>query len=223
MSQSQKLSLAIISLSEIVRQSHQSIKSWYKGAHAFPGYGGEGYTDDADVDRFNMDDLDEPDFDRICSVLSLGLNFAGCLIESGVSTTFQDFADRMLSMLGERIQPYLKSLYEGIRWMPGFEKYNFSPTQEVDDFEIDSSEFDPEAFMAMTLPERFHAYMVREMCSEEDYQVMMSNNGYEYLPMRYRIKKEIPAEFYAYFHDLIHEEENEDFYNKFIQSLHGVI
>ena len=54
-------------------------------------------------------------------------------------------------------------------------------------------DFDAEAFMQMSLPDRFHSYMVREICSEEDYQIAMRNNGYDYLPMLYRIKKEIPV------------------------------
>ena len=86
-----------------------------------------------------------------------------------------------------------------------------------------SDEFDAEEFMDMPLPERFHVYMVREMCSEEDYQEAMRNNGYDYLPMLYRVKKEIPGEFYAYFHDLLHEKEHEYYYNKFLQSLNGIV
>lgn len=84
-------------------------------------------------------------------------------------------------------------------------------------------DFDAEAFMKMPLPERFHAYMVRELCSEEDYQEAMRNNGYDYFPMLYRIKKEIPGEFYAYFHDLLHEEEHEYYHKKFLESLNGII
>lgn len=83
--------------------------------------------------------------------------------------------------------------------------------------------FDAEAFMKMPLPDRFHAYMVREMCSEEDYQEAMRNNGYDYLPMLYRFKKEIPGEFYAYFHDLLHEEEHEYYHKKFLDSINGML
>ena len=84
-------------------------------------------------------------------------------------------------------------------------------------------DFDAEAFMKMPLPERFHSYMVRELCSEEDYQEAMRNNGYDYLPMLYRIKKEIPGEFYAYFHDLLHKEEHDYYYTKYLESLNGII
>lgn len=103
--------------------------------------------------------------------------------------------------------------------------------QEEDEPETDPSTintafgdgFDAEAFMKMPLPDRFHVYMVREICSEEDYQEAMRNNGYDYLPMLYRIKKEIPGEFYAYFHDLLHEGEYDYYYKKFLQSLNGIV
>lgn len=84
-------------------------------------------------------------------------------------------------------------------------------------------EFDAEAFMKKSLPDRFHAYMVREICSEENYQEAMRNNGYDYLPMLYKIKRELPGEFYTYFHDLLHEKEHDFYYNKFLQSLKGII
>lgn len=83
--------------------------------------------------------------------------------------------------------------------------------------------FSPEAFMQMSLPDRFHAYMIREFCSEEDYCEMMRNNGYDYLPILHRIKQEIPGEFYAYFHDLLHEKEESFYYKKFLDSLHGIV
>ncbi len=83
--------------------------------------------------------------------------------------------------------------------------------------------FDADVFMKMPLPDRFHAYMVREMCSEEDYQEAMRNNGYDYLPMLYNIKRELPGEFYAYFHDLLHEEEYEYYHKKFLESLNGMV
>ena len=41
------------------------IKSWYEGAKRVPGYGGEGYTDSADVDRFDIENFDKPSPDAI--------------------------------------------------------------------------------------------------------------------------------------------------------------
>lgn len=74
-------------------------------------------------------------------------------------------------------------------------------------------------FMNSPLPERFHKYMVTEICSEEDYQECMRNNRYNYLPMLQRIKEQIPAEFYVYFHDLLCEEEYQWYYEQFKKSI----
>ncbi len=41
------------------------IKSWYEGAKRVPGYGGEGYTDSSDVDRFDIENFDKPSPDAI--------------------------------------------------------------------------------------------------------------------------------------------------------------
>lgn len=41
------------------------IKSWYEGAKRVPGYGGEGYTDTAEVDRFDIENFDKPSPDAI--------------------------------------------------------------------------------------------------------------------------------------------------------------
>lgn len=102
--------------------------------------------------------------------------------------------------------------------------YNDEPEIEQPVINTDFGDgFDAEAFMKMPLPDRFHAYMVSEMCSEENYQEAMRNNGYNYLPMLYRIKKEIPGEFYAYFHDLLHEQEYEYYHKKYLESLNGMV
>ena len=41
------------------------IKSWYEGAKRVPGYGGEGYTETAEVDRFDIENFDKPSPDVI--------------------------------------------------------------------------------------------------------------------------------------------------------------
>ena len=65
--------------------------------------------------------------------------------------------------------------------------------------------------------------MIAEMCSEEDYDEMMANNDYNYLPILQRIKENLPVEFFAYFNDLLCEEEYDDFYSKFKKALLGGI
>lgn len=85
------------------------------------------------------------------------------------------------------------------------------------------TEKEAKEFMESPLPERFHKYMVTEICSEEDYQECMRRNNYNYLPMLQRIKQEIPAEFFAYFHDLLCDEEYEAYQKKFLDSLRGIV
>ena len=109
----------------------------------------------------------------------------------------------------------------------------FNAVQKLDEeeLEIDPSTvntnfgdgFDAEAFMKMPLPDRFHAYMMRELCSEEDYQEALRNNGYDYLPMLYNLKRGMPGEFFAYFHDLLHEKKYEYYHKKFLESFNGII
>ena len=41
------------------------IKAWYEGAKRVPGYGGEGYTETAEVDRFDIENFDKPSPDLI--------------------------------------------------------------------------------------------------------------------------------------------------------------
>ena len=41
------------------------IKAWYEGAKRVPGYGGEGYTDSVEVDRFDIENFDKPSPDLI--------------------------------------------------------------------------------------------------------------------------------------------------------------
>lgn len=62
-------------------------------------------------------------------------------------------------------------------------------------------------FFNLPLPERFHRFMVEELMSEDDYQEMMRKHEYNYLSILDYIKKKMPAEFYAYFNDLLTIEE----------------
>lgn len=79
-----------------------------------------------------------------------------------------------------------------------------------------------EEFMQMPLAERFHIYMVNEICSEEAYQSWIRKNNYDYFPMLSRIKNELPKEFYAYFHDLLHEEERNYYHQKYLRFINGI-
>lgn len=78
-------------------------------------------------------------------------------------------------------------------------------------------------FFSLPLPERFHRYMVEEMMSEDDYQIAMQKNGYDYIPILYRIKNELPDEFYMYFNDLLMDEELPKYEAAFNRKMQGLV
>lgn len=87
---------------------------------------------------------------------SAGIRFAMGLIERG-TTAFPDYATKMVGLLGDKIRPWLKSFYEGARWTPGYEKYAFTPTEQVAVFDVqnfDKKQADPIAQAAMIVEER---------------------------------------------------------------------
>ena len=73
-------------------------------------------------------------------------------------------------------------------------------------------------FMSKPLPERFHQFMLMEICDESGYQDLMSRNEYNYLPVLQDIKNKLPVEFFAYFHDLLCEEEYDKYEKEFIKA-----
>jgi N12 class adenine-specific DNA methylase len=87
---------------------------------------------------------------------SAGIRVAMALVERG-TTSFPDYATKMVGMLGDKIRPWLKSFYEGARWTPGYEKYDFTPTEQVATFDVqnfDKKQSDPIAQAAMIVEER---------------------------------------------------------------------
>lgn len=67
-------------------------------------------------------------------IAMIGMEMAAYHIESGVRQ-FAAFANKMVSEFGPKIKPYLKSFYEGARFMPGMESY----TNELDPHELVAS------------------------------------------------------------------------------------
>jgi len=89
-------------------------------------------------------------------IQSAGIRFAMGLIERG-TTAFPDYATKMVGLLGDKIRPWLKSFYEGARWTPGYDKYAFTPTEQVATFDVqnfDKKQADPIAQAAMIVEER---------------------------------------------------------------------
>lgn len=89
-------------------------------------------------------------------IQSAGIRLAMGLIERG-TTAFPDYATKMVGLLGDKIRPWLKSFYEGARWTPGYDKYTFTPAEQVATFDVqnfDKKQADPIAQAAMIVEER---------------------------------------------------------------------
>ena len=89
-------------------------------------------------------------------IQSAGIRLAMGLVERG-TTSFPDYATKMVGLLGNKIRPWLKSFYEGARWTPGYENYAFTPSEEVARFDVqnfDKKQADPIAQAAMIVEER---------------------------------------------------------------------
>ena len=89
-------------------------------------------------------------------IQSAGIRLAMGLVVRG-TTSFPDYATKMVGLLGDKIRPWLKSFYEGARWTPGYEKYAFTPTEQVAVFDVqnfDKKQADPIAQAAMIVEER---------------------------------------------------------------------
>lgn len=78
-------------------------------------------------------------------------------------------------------------------------------------------------FMNSTLPERFHRFWLEEFGDEDSYVEMIRNNDYNYLPFLQQVKEKLPVEFYAYFHDLLCDEEQDKYEQLFLNALQGII
>jgi len=70
--------------------------------------------------RKGIESLGTPSFDA--KVFSKGVEVAAYYIKDG-HEEFLDFSRIILSSVGDCIRPYLKSLYNGIRYCPGMEEY----------------------------------------------------------------------------------------------------
>lgn len=80
------------------------------------------------------------------------------------------------------------------------------------------TEQEAKEFMSKPLPERFHQFMLMEICDESGYQDLMRRNEYNYLPVLQDINNKLPVEFFAYFHDLLCDEEYDKYEKEFINA-----
>ena len=85
------------------------------------------------------------------------------------------------------------------------------------------TEEEAQEIMNSPLPERFHRFWLEEMGDENSYVEMIQNNSYNYLPILQQVKEKLPVEFYAYFHDLLCDEEQDKYEQLFLNALQGKI
>ena len=70
-------------------------------------------------------------------IKAAGLSVTQVLVDNGM-VKFPDYAAKMVSLIGDKIRPWLKSFYEGIRWEPGYENVDFTPSDEVSKFDVEN-------------------------------------------------------------------------------------
>ena len=90
--------------------------------------------DEGDVGILFRDD-DELTKEQRKKIKAAGLSVTQVLVDNGM-VRFPDYAGRMVSLIGDKIRPWLKSFYEGIRWEPGYESVDFTPSDEVARFDV---------------------------------------------------------------------------------------
>ena len=90
--------------------------------------------DEGDVGILFRDD-DELTKEQRKKIKAAGLSVTQVLVDNGM-VRFSDYANKMVSLIGDKIRPWLKSFYEGIRWEPGYESVEFTPSDEVARFDV---------------------------------------------------------------------------------------
>ena len=70
-------------------------------------------------------------------VYNAGVNYSLGYIDQGF-VKFPEFAKAMVNRLGYKIKPWLKSFYEGVKRIPGYDQSIFTPTEEVDAFDVEN-------------------------------------------------------------------------------------
>ncbi len=89
-------------------------------------------------------------------IMEVGSRYAFSYIDQGF-ISIEDFSTAMIGRLGDKIRPWIKSLYSGIRNMPGYEHVNFTSVEEVYRFDVNTVERD--------IPENEQLEKIQEQCS----------------------------------------------------------
>lgn len=94
-----------------------------------------GVSDDEGDAGILFRDDDELTKEQRKKIKAAGLSVTQVLVDNGM-VKFPDYASKMVSLIGDKIRPWLKSFYEGVRWEPGYERVDFTPSEEVARFDV---------------------------------------------------------------------------------------
>ena len=86
-------------------------------------------------ERFRDPDSMTPAEKRM--VFRLGVDYAFNFLDNGI-TGFEDFAKAVTGRLGSNVKPFVKSWYEGAKRVPGYGGEGYTPSEEVDRFDIEN-------------------------------------------------------------------------------------
>lgn len=90
-----------------------------------------------EVGDMRFKDLDELTPQQKRQIYAAGVNYSIGYIEQGI-VSFDEFARAMSNRLGDKIKPWLKSFYEGVKRIPGYEEVEFTPSEDVDRFDVEN-------------------------------------------------------------------------------------
>ncbi len=91
--------------------------------------------DDEEIGDVHFRDTDGLTPEQKRKVYAVGVNYSLGYFDQGI-VSFPDFAQAMVGRLGQKIKPWLKSFYEGAKRIPGYDESRFTPTEEVDRFDV---------------------------------------------------------------------------------------
>ncbi len=107
-------------------------------------------------------------------IKAAGLTLTQMLVDSG-KVKFPDYAATMVQMVGNKIRPWMKSFYEGIRMEPGYEDVAFTPHDEVVRFDVEN--FDkPTADMIKNAAMRVAEQKAAALSEQTDKEVQQERN-----------------------------------------------
>lgn len=92
-------------------------------------------VDDSEVGGVHFRDPDELKPEQKRKLVMLGIDLTMRLFDQG-KTDFPTVAKVMVGMVGEKIKPWIKAMYKNATIVPGYDESQFTPTKEVDRFDI---------------------------------------------------------------------------------------